>query len=83
VDWSGLGGSRNTRDNLAKTKNFYDPQFIVGRATDGKSWSVFCELGYLRPIEIPDFESEAAAQYWVDAISKKWLAKFAAKLGSI
>lgn len=68
---------------MAKTKNFYDPQFIVGRATDGKSWSVFCELGYRRPIEIPNFESEAAAQYWIDVVSKKWLAKFAAKLGSI
>jgi hypothetical protein len=68
---------------MAQNKNFYDSQFIVAPATDGKSWSVFCELGYRRPIEIPDFESEAAAQYWVHAVSKKWLAKFAAKSGSI
>ena len=68
---------------MAKTKNFFDPQFIVRLAKDGRSWSVFCELGYRRPIEIPNFESEAAAQYWIDVVSKKWLAKFAAKLGSI
>jgi len=60
-----------------KTKNYSDPQFIVRQAKDGKSWSVFCELGYRRPIEIPDFSSEAAAQYWIDAVSKKWLEKFA------
>jgi hypothetical protein len=64
---------------MAKTKNYSDPQFIVRQAKDGKSWSVFCELGYRRPIEIPDFSSEAAAQYWIDAVSKKWLEKFAAR----
>jgi hypothetical protein len=63
---------------MAKTKNFFDPQFIVRLVKDGKSWSVFCELGFRRPIEIPDFSSEAAAQYWIDAVSKKWLEKFAA-----
>jgi hypothetical protein len=40
---------------MAKTKNYSNPQFIVRQAKDGKSWSVFCELGYRRPIEIPDF----------------------------
>jgi hypothetical protein len=35
------------------------------------------QLGYRRPIEIPDFSSEAAAQYSIDAVSKKWLEKFA------
>jgi hypothetical protein len=63
---------------MAMTKNFSDPQFISRPAKDGKSWSVFCELGYRRPVEIPDFPSEKAAQYWIDAASKKWLEKFAA-----
>jgi len=63
---------------MAKTNNFSDPQFIVRPAKDGKSGSVFCELGYRHPIEIPDFSSERAAEYWIDAASEKWLEKFAA-----
>jgi hypothetical protein len=63
---------------MAKTKNFSDPQFIVRPAKDGKSWSVFCEIGYRRPTEIKDFSSEKSAQYWIDAVSKKWLEKFVA-----
>ena len=63
---------------MAANQKFHDPQFIVKPAKDGKSWSVFCEMGYRRPTEIPDFESEKAAQYWIDAASKKWLEKFAA-----
>jgi hypothetical protein len=55
---------------MAKTKNNSDPQFVVRPAKDGKSWSVFCE------VEIPDFPSEAGAKYWIEAASKKWLAKF-------
>jgi hypothetical protein len=63
---------------MAKAKNFSDSQFIVKPVKDGKSWSVFCEMGYRRPVEIPDFPSEGAAHYWIDAASKKWLEKYKA-----
>lgn len=65
--------------SMGQNQNFYDPQFIVRPAKDGKSWSVFCELGYRRPVEIPDFSSEEAAQYWIDTVSKSWLEKFKKK----
>ena len=71
-------GSQSCSSNLnvTKAKNVSDPQFFVIPAKDGKSWSIFCELGYRRPVEIPDFPSEKAAQYWINAASKKWLEKF-------
>ena len=53
----------------------FKPQFVAKLAKDGKSWSVFCSIGYRRPTEIPDFASEQAAQYWIDTVSKSWLEK--------
>jgi hypothetical protein len=67
---------------MAANTNFHDPQFIVKPAKDGKSWSVFCEIGYRRPVEIPDFFSEKAAQYWIDTVSKSWLEKRKAESGT-
>jgi hypothetical protein len=63
---------------MADYRKFHNAQFIVRPATAGTRWSVFCELGYRRPVEIPDFPSEKAAQYWVDAASKKWLKRYIA-----
>jgi hypothetical protein len=57
---------------------FYDPQFIVRPTEDGKSWTIFCELGFRHPVEIPDFSSERAAKYWIDTVSSAWLEKYAA-----
>jgi hypothetical protein len=53
----------------------FNPIFIVRRAKDGKSWSVFCTIGSRGPTEVPDFESEKAAQYWIDTVSKSWFEK--------
>jgi hypothetical protein len=60
---------------MVEEQKFKDPQFVIKPAKDGKSWSVFCEIGYRRSIEIPDFASEKAAQYWIDTVSKAWLEK--------
>ena len=53
----------------------FKPKFVVKLAKGGKSWSVFCEIGYRRPTEIPDIASEKSAQYWIDTVSKPWLEK--------
>jgi len=60
---------------MGQNHNFHDPQFIVRPVKDGKSWSIFCEMGYRRPVEIPDFSSEKAAEYWIETVSKSWLEK--------
>jgi hypothetical protein len=60
---------------MVENQKFKDPQFVAKPTKDGKSWSVFCAEGYRRPIEIPDFSSEKAAQYWIDTVSKAWLEK--------
>jgi len=53
----------------------FKAQFVAKLAKDGKSWSVICTIGYRRPVEIPDFSSEQAAQYWIDTVSTSWLEK--------
>jgi hypothetical protein len=60
---------------MAEDQQFKVPKFSVKPSTDGKSWSVFCAVGYRRPIEIPDFSSEKAAHYWIGTVSKSWLEK--------
>ena len=65
--------------SMRQIQKFHGTQFIARPAKDGKSWSVFCEMGFQQPLEIPDFSSEKAAQYWIDVASKSWLEKYAVK----